>query len=116
MIRRNRRKCLNDIEVLPSEECIFENFFGECITQRKSLVCDFVIRRVKDTRRKSVPRRKTWKLHEGSVKNDFWSYINQYRASSQKDTSAEDFCNNLKRALLKATGRSFGWTKGPARK
>ena len=73
LIRRNQRKFLKDMKVLPSEECI---------TQYKPLVCDFKKRKVKDTRNKSATSRKIWKLHEKSVKNDFGSYINKYRASS----------------------------------
>ena len=44
----------------------------EYITQHMSVICDFKIRKVKDIRRKFVPRRKIWKLHEDSVKSDFW--------------------------------------------
>ena len=92
------------MKVLPSEECT---------THRKALVCDIKIRKVKDTRRKFLPRRKIWKLHEDSVKSDFRSYINKYRASSPKDASVEAKWNALKRALLVATDKSFGSKKGP---
>ena len=51
-------------------------------------------------------RRKIWKLHEDSVKSDFRSYINQYRASSQKDASVEHYWNVLKGALVEATDRN----------
>ena len=49
----------------------------EYITWHKPLVCDFKIRKVKDTRRKSAPRRKIWKAHEDNVKSDCRSYIKQ---------------------------------------
>ena len=49
---------LKNIKVLPCEECS---------TQKKLLVCDFNIRKVKETRNKFVPRRKIWKLDEYSV-------------------------------------------------
>ena len=61
----------------------------EYITWHKPLVCDFKIRKVKDTRRKSAPRRKIWKVHEDNVKSDCRSYIKQYIASSQKHASVE---------------------------
>ena len=51
-------------------------------------------------------RRKIWKLHEDSVKSDFRSYINQYRASSQKDASVEHYWNVLKGALVEATDKN----------
>ena len=75
LVKRKQRKFLKDIKVLPSEECI---------TQRKPLVYDLKIIKVKDTRKMFVPRIKIWKLHEDSVNSDFSSYINKYRDSSQK--------------------------------
>ena len=54
-----KQKCL---KVLPSQKSI---------TQHKPLVCDFKIRKVKDTRIKFVPRRKIWEIHEGNAKSDF---------------------------------------------
>ena len=76
------RNFLKNIKVLPCEECS---------TQKKPLVCDFNIRKVKETRNKFVPRRKIWKLDEYSVKSDSKSYINKYIASSQKDTSDKHY-------------------------
>ena len=49
LVRRNQRKFLEDIKVLPGEECI---------TQYNPLVRDFKIRKAKGTRRKFAPRRK----------------------------------------------------------
>ena len=89
-------------------------FGGECITQHKPLECDFKIWKVKDTRRKFVPMKKIWKIHEDCVKIDFTSY-NIHRASNQKDASVEGFWNTLKKALLETTNRSCEWTKRPAR-
>ena len=94
LLSTNRRKFLKDIIVLLSEECI---------TQHKPLVCDFKIRKVKDTRRNSVHRRKIWKLHDDSFKSDFRSYINKYRANSLKGPSVECYWNILKGALPEAT-------------
>ena len=87
----------------------------ECITQHKILVCDFKIRKVKDSKRRFVFRRKIWKLHEDNVHSDFKSYIIKYIASSQKDASDEDYWSILKGVLQEATDRSYGWAKGPAR-
>ena len=61
VVRGNQRKFLNDIKVSPSEKCI---------TQYKPLLCDFKIRKIKNTI-KFVPRKKIWKLHEDNVKSDF---------------------------------------------
>ena len=95
-LRRKQTKLVKLIKILPSEECI---------TQHKTLIYEFKIRKVKST------RRKIRKLHEDSLKSNFSSYINQYRATSQKDTSVEDYWNVLKVALVEATDRSCGWTK-----
>ena len=70
LVRRNQKQFLKDTKVLHCEECI---------TQHKPLVCDFKIRKVKDTRRKSVLTRKTWKLHEDNVKSDFRLCIINFR-------------------------------------
>ena len=81
---------MKDINILPSEECI---------SQYKPLVCDFKIRKVKDTRKNFVPKKKIWKLHQDSVNSDFRSCINQDRASSQKGVSVECYWNILIGAL-----------------
>ena len=77
---RSNQKLLKDKKVLPSDDYL---------SQPKPLVCEFKIRKVKDPRRKFVPRRMIWKLHIGSLKNNFRSNMNRYRASSQKDASVE---------------------------
>ena len=66
------------------------------------LPLDFKIRKVKDTRRKSVPRKNMWKLHED-------------RAGSQKDAFVESCYSILKGALPEATNRSSGLAKGTPR-
>ena len=55
------------------------------------------------------------KLQKDSVKSDFRSYINKYRDNSQEGGFVEGYWNILKGALLEATSRSCGWTKGLAR-
>ena len=82
LVRRNQRKFSKDVKVIPSKECI---------TQDKALVCIFMIREVKDTKRKFVHRRNIWQLHENSVKSDLRSYINKYRAGIQKDASVKGY-------------------------
>ena len=80
MPRGNQRKLLRDIKVLHNEECI---------TQHKPVSCDYKMRKVTGNRRMFLPRRKIWKLLENGVKSDFRSYINNYGASSQEDTSVK---------------------------
>ena len=77
----------------------------EYITQHKSSVCDFKARKVK------VTRKKIWKLYENSIKSDCSSYMHKYKASSQKDASAESSLDFLKVVLLEITNWIFGWTK-----
>ena len=82
------------------------------------MVRDCQIRKIKDTRRKFVPTRKIWKLHEDSIKSDFKSYSNKYRASNQKEAFVDvywSFKNVLKGAFPRATDRNSGWLKDPAR-
>ena len=69
----------------------------------------------KDIRRKFVPRKKMWKLHEDSEKSDFRSNVKKYRASSQKDAFDESYWKVLKEALREGTDKRCRWTKGPAR-
>ena len=53
---------MHDIKFLPGEGFV---------TQHKLLLFDFNMKKVKETRRKFVPRRKIRKLHEGGVWIDF---------------------------------------------
>ena len=66
------KKVFERFRVLPSKVCI---------TWHKPVVCDFKIK-------KFEARKKIGTLHEDSVKCDFMSYTNLYRAS-QKDASVE---------------------------
>ena len=65
------------------------------MTQHKIKVCNFKIRKVKDTRGNSIPRRKLWKLHEDNTKSDH----SLYREISQNDASVEGYWIILKEAL-----------------
>ena len=103
LLRRNQRKFLKDIKVLPKAECP-KSYLS--LTQHKPLILDFKIGKVNDSNRKFVSRRNIWKLCEDSVSCDFRSYIN-----SQKDASVEGYWNSLKGALLEAVDRSYGWTR-----
>ena len=76
---------MKDVKFLPSEKSI---------TQQKSLVRDFKVRKVKDTRRSVVPRRKICKLYKGNINSDSRSYIN-------------NFSTNVKKMLLLKAIRTF---------
>ena len=92
-----------DIKVLLSEECL---------TQHKPFVCDFNIRKVRHHKKDFALH----KLHKTTKRQcDFRSYINKYRDNSQEGGFVEGYWNILKGALLEATSRSCGWTKGLAR-
>ena len=62
------------------------------------------MRKVKDTRRRFVPRRKICKLYEDSLKCDFRSYIHirGTHKISQKDASVDSYCKVLKGAQTRA--------------
>ena len=70
-------------------------------------------RKVKESRRNFVVRRKILKLHDKSVKKTISGHKSpiNYRAISQKWASVEGYWNVLKRALLEATDRSCGCKK-----
>ena len=72
MVRRNHR-FLRDIDILPCEEFII---------QHQSLICDFKIRKINNTRRKFAFMKKIWKRHEDCGNSNFLSYI-KYKESSQ---------------------------------
>ena len=59
-----------------------------------------MIRKLKDIRIKSRPRKKMWTLHGESVQSDFSLYIKKYKDNSQKDGSVEGSWNVMNRALL----------------
>lgn len=52
------RKLAKDIKALPTKQCF---------NQHKGLACDFEVRKVENTRRRLLPRRKIWKLNKDSV-------------------------------------------------
>ena len=90
------------------------------ITLHKPLVCDTKTRKVKDTKKTFVPRRKKWKLHE--KKNTLISIL---MPRNLKRTVTLIFLlkviRNLKKkkkkkkkTLLMAKDRTCKWTKGPA--
>ena len=82
LVRISQGNFLKDVKFLPSEKSI---------TQQKSLVCDFKVRKVKDTRRSVVPRRKICKLYKDNVNSDSRSYINNCSTNSKKDASVEGY-------------------------
>lgn len=105
LVRSSPCKFLKDVKVLPSEATF---------TQVKPLVSNVKTRKVKDTKRKFLPRRKIKQPHEDNVKSGFKSYINnKYREIGSKDTSVESYWSVAREALLEATDRNCRWAKGP---
>ena len=86
LVRRDQRKFVKGLEVLPREDCI---------TQHKPLIGDLKME-VKDTVSKFVPARTILKLHEDRVKSDFNSYISKYEESGQENASVKGYWNILK--------------------
>ena len=83
------------MKILPDEECV---------TQHKPLLCDFKIRKVKDSKRKTVPRRKIMKLREVNVKSGFSSYVKEFRESTRTDRSLEGYRQVLNGVLQGVRG------------
>lgn len=55
-----------DVKVIPSEECI---------AQHRPVICTLKIKKLRNIRRKFVPRRKIWKLDDVDVKENFKSCV-----------------------------------------
>ena len=61
------------------------------ITLHKPLVCDTKTRKVKDTKKTFVPRRKKWKLHEKKKHINFNSYAKEFEENSDANFSTEGY-------------------------
>ena len=107
LLRQSQRKYLCDVKVIPSEECI---------AQHKPVICVMKIKKLRDIRRKFVPRRKIWKLDDVDVAENFKSCVDKSIGGMDKcHLSVEGLWKALKDSLIEATERSCGWTKGPPR-
>ena len=66
---------------------------------------------MEETTTKLAPKKKIWKLREGSVRRNFRSYVKELRGHSDAVLSVEGCWKILKGALPEAINRTFGWTK-----
>ena len=75
------------------------------------MVCDFKIRNVEDTNKELPPKKKLWKLCEGSIRSDFSSYVKELRENSEANLSVEGCWKVLTIVLPETTNRTLGWIK-----
>ena len=62
LYRKSFRKAVNDVKVIPTEECV---------QQHNLLICDFTVCIPSAKKRKFTPRIRTWKLRDPAVSKDF---------------------------------------------
>ena len=84
---RSNQKLLKDRKALPSDDYL---------SQSKPLVCEFKIRKVKDPRRKFVPRRMIWKL-EAKKKARRAVYLAKCKAEKKDD----DYVFNIVKTIVR---------------
>ncbi|RUS72507.1 hypothetical protein EGW08_019735 [Elysia chlorotica] len=96
LYRRNMRKLVTDVKVIPGEEVAL---------QHQLLVCDMRIDIPPKTKRKFAPRLKIWKLKDPQTNSQFQKTFKEHVSASINDADAttEDIWNNLKTGLLKTT-------------
>ncbi len=97
---------IKDVKVISGEEVA---------QQHQLLVCDLLVRAVKEVRKPFIPKRKVWRLKEDEIRQKF---VRTFRVKPQRkgqDASIEDLWDSLKDDLLATSDAVCGWTKGPPR-
>jgi len=105
LVRKRDRKLVRDVKVIPGEECA---------PQHRLLVGDFTIALPPTTRRKFVPRCRTWKLREHEQKGHFQQLFESSSSNLARplpDDSPDSIWGNLKACLLSAADQVCGHTK-----
>ncbi|XP_057306130.1 uncharacterized protein LOC130644510 [Hydractinia symbiolongicarpus] len=107
LVRKSDKKVVKDVKVISGEECV---------SQHRLLVCDIILKSVKEAKGKYRPRRKVWKLKEEIVARQFSAKVHQLAHNGQCDSdNVESTWTTSKNCLLEASDDTCGWTKGPAR-
>ena len=105
LFRRNLRKLIQDVKVIPGEECL---------TQHRLLVCTFRITVLPKHKRKFTPRLKTWKLKDPACAAEFEAAFLTKCGSESVDSqtqSPEMIWNHLKSNLNSAAESVCGYSK-----
>ena len=106
LFRRSLRKCIQDVKVIPGEECM---------TQHRLLVCIFKMKALPQTKRKFKPRLKLWKLKDPACAANFEAAFKSecgMDAIDSQNHSSEEIWVRLKRNLQGAAESVCGFSKG----
>ncbi len=108
MYRKNMRRMVTDVKVIPGEECA---------PQHHLLVCDMRLKIPRLPKRKFIPRLKTWKLKDPSFRERFQECFNARITASTDEVSpdTEGLWAKLKDGLRKTTEEVCGTTKPQGR-
>ncbi|XP_057295456.1 uncharacterized protein LOC130623926 [Hydractinia symbiolongicarpus] len=107
LVRKSDKKVMKDVKVISGEERI---------SQHRLLVCDIILKSVKEAKGKYRPCRKVRRLKEDIVARQFSAKLQQLARNGQCDSdNVESTWTTLKNCLLEASVDTCGWMKGPAR-
>ena len=101
LVRRSQLKCVKDVKVISSEECI---------SQHRLLVGDVILLTMVRSPIRLPPRMKTWKLREEHVRAAFEECVKA--KCEDMPGSVDGGWTHLKTALTEAAAETCGWTKG----
>ena len=93
---------MQDAKVIPNEECV---------PQHRLLVSTLKLRPSAARQRPFVPRRRVWKLNDGSVAATFAEEFSKIMNDKNSSSDPETLWNDLRNALLKASDKVCGWTR-----
>ena len=105
LYRKSFRKAVNDVKVIPTEECV---------QQPNLLICDFTVCIPSAKKCKFTPRICTWKLRDPAVSKDFQGTFKDKVAALTPVESADDVLDvwsKLKAPLLETVSKVFGLSK-----
>ena len=103
--RKSFRKAVNDVKVIPTEECV---------QQHNLLICDLTVCIPSAKKHKFIPRIPTWKLRDPAVSKDFQNTFKDKVAALTPVESAddvEDVWSKLKTPLLETASEVCGLSK-----
>ena len=105
LFRRSLRKLIQDVKVIPGEECL---------TQHRLLVCVFKVSVLPKPKRKFQPRLRTWKLADPACSAEFekaFSVACGDQAVDSQEQSTEVIWDRFKSSLNSAAETTCGYTK-----
>ncbi|XP_045174424.2 craniofacial development protein 2-like [Mercenaria mercenaria] len=105
LYRKSFRKSVQNVKVVPIEECI---------QQHNLVVCDFTVSIPTAKKRKFIPRIRTWKLRDQTVANEFHAtFKDKVTDDANMDSvgSVEDVWARFKNPLLETASEVCGLSK-----